>query len=161
MDNLLFTLILYVILDFGKLENLSEYLFSIQLRWNVVFSAQSNWNIENSNAFLVWHFGSCWLVMNYAFLICRKEVSKTKRNMLRRDYYLELLQIYLHLSYHGRIWRPHRCLVSMALQYRLRIYFTCLQDMAQLTMWGSLSIFFACLIFMYNLSLEHFGAGCY
>lgn len=42
MDNLLFTLILYVILDFGKLENLSEYRFSIQLKGNVVFSAQSN-----------------------------------------------------------------------------------------------------------------------
>lgn len=69
--------------------------------------------------------------------ICRAKMSKIEKNAFLRDSYLQLMLIYLHLSYSGRRCHQHLYLDLMEQQYRLKIFYMCLQDMAHLTMWES------------------------
>lgn len=77
--------------------------------------------------------------------ICREKMSKIEKNVFLRDSYLQLMLIYLHLSYNGRRCHQHLYLDLMEQQYRLKIFCMCLQDMAHLTMWESVHIWTFCL----------------
>lgn len=76
----------------------------------------------------------------------RRRISKKRKTMSQGGSYQQLLLICKLLSWNGRKWHQHQCLVLTVQHYKSRIFFMYLLDMEPLITWGT-----CCLSYLHRI----------